>query len=454
MMKILNLKVVILKLFRRPKVLISASIIAVIFCLAVSKFLLSAYYVAAARILVSTDIIGEGGAEEELLLSDRVLNTTVEVLKSRDFIREVVKELNLEDAFGKSIAVDRVVSMVRIRPVEGTDIIEISVRSNKAELATLIANAMSKVVITHSARDRFSFENDIVSWISEKSSVMKKELEDSRTRLQEFKESAGVADLETGYDTAMQRLIGLEQDLDAARMEREKLESTRANIENFLKSGKRLEELPLVMNDADFKQMQSKYDYNKTMVKELLKTYQPSHPQVAELTEEISRLEVSLDARAKEIVNDIEIGYKTAKAEEETLQKIVDEQNKKVLNLEKKINEYKMLLYDLREKEAIFNTFLEEIKKEYIGGLRLQQLSLAEQAYLPRRKEGPPTPKVIFIGLLLGMATTIAYNIWKDKDTLFIEKTKVSPPKEKEKITPPKGKGMYIERVTEEGEEE
>lgn len=454
MMKILNLKVVVLKLFRRPKVLILASVIAVIFCLAVSKFLLSVYYVAKARILVSTDIIGEGGAEEELRLSDRMLNTTVEVLKSRDFIREVIKELNLEDAFGKRGAVESVAPMVSVRPVAGTDIIEIAVRSKKAELATLIANAMSKVVITQSARERFSFEDDIVSWVLEKTSVMKKELGDSRTRLQEFKASAGAADLETGYDAAMQRLVGSEQNLSAARIEREKLESTYVNIENFLKSGKKREELPQVINDSNFKQMQSKYSYDKTMKEELLKTYQPNHPKVAELTEELSNLEVSLDTRAKEIVDDIETKYKTAKAEEEVLQKLVDEESKRVSNLEKMVNEYKMLLDDLKEKEAIFNTFLEKINKEYIGGLRLQQLSLAEQAYLPRKKEGPSTPKVIFIGLLLGMAIAVAYNIFKDKDRFFIEKTNLSPPKEKPKVAPPKGKGMYIERVTEKGDEE
>lgn len=454
-MKILNLKGLVLKLLKGPKVLILASIISVILCLAISKLLLSTDYVARAKILVSTDIIGAGGAEEELLIAERVLNTTVEFLKSRDFIKGVVKELNLEEAFGKSEAVDKVLPMVRIRPLKGTDIIEISVRSKKAELATLIANAMSKVVITESAKDRFSFENDIVAWVSEKTKAMREGLEDSRRRLQKFKESTGAADVEIEYNTTTQRLTELQQNLSAIRTERQRFESAYASIEDLLRAGKKLEELPQVMNDPDFKQMQSKYNYNKKMAEELLKKYLPNHPEVTALTAELTELEVSMDSRAKEMVKDIERSYKSAKAEEEKLQKIAEDENKIILGMEERLNEYKTLQEDLKEKEAVFNTFLEKLKEEFVGDLRVQQLSLAEQAYLPQKKEGPAAGLVVLTGLLVGMAAGLAYNMLKDKETLFIEKTKVRPPEEKTRIDLPKAKGgMYIERVKEQTKEE
>lgn len=454
-MKILNLKGLVLKLLKGPKVLILASIISVILCLAISKLLLSTDYVARAKILVSTDIIGAGGAEEELLIAERVLNTTVEFLKSRDFIKGVVKELNLEDVFGKSEAVDKVLPMVRIRPLKGTDIIEISVRSKKAELATLIANAMSKVVITESAKDRFSFENDIVAWVSEKTKAMREGLEDSRRRLQKFKESTGAADVEIEYNTTTQRLTELQQNLSAIRTERQRFESAYASIEDLLRAGKKLEELPQVMNDPDFKQMQSKYNYNKKMAEELLKKYLPNHPEVTALTAELTELEVSMDSRAKEMVKDIERSYKSAKAEEEKLQKIAEDENKIILGMEERLNEYKTLQEDLKEKEAVFNTFLEKLKEEFVGDLRVQQLSLAEQAYLPQKKESPAAGLVVLTGLLVGMAAGLAYNMLKDKETLFIEKTKVRPPEEKTRIDLPKAKGgMYIERVKEQTKEE
>lgn len=456
-MNILNLKALFSKLFKRPKILISITIAAIVLCLAVSKFFLSAYYVARAKILVTTDIIGEGGVEEELLLSDRVLNTTVQLLKSRDFIKGVVKELNLEGAFGKFDAVEKLLPMVNISPLKGTDIIEISVKNKKAELATLIANAMSKVVITHSNQARFSFEKDLVSWIAEKSSGVRGELEKTRSRIQEFKESVGAADVGAEYDSTLQRLLTLQGNLNLVRADKEKFELAYVSIENFLKSGKKLEELTPVVGDYDFKTMQSEYGKNETMMEELLKKYQPGHPKVTELAEELSRLEASLDSRAKEIINGIEADYKTAKAQEEELQKVADTENKKVLSLEGKVNEYKLLQEDLEEKETIFNTFLEKVKEESMGGLRIQQLSLAEQAYLPQRKEGPSAPPVIFVGLLIGIAASTVYNILKDNGAGFIEKRKapsvVPPLNERRESPPPKSKGMYIERVKEEDKE-
>lgn len=447
-MKVLNLKILISKLFKRPKVLMVASLIAVVLCLIVSKFILSTHYLATGKILVSTNIIGEGNAKEELLFTDRILNTTAELLRSRNFIKGVVEELNLEDAFGGPAAVDRVASMLRVRPISGTNIIELSVRSKKAELATLIANTMCKVIITHSAKERFSFEKDVVSWISKKTANMKKKLQDSRARLLEFKESVGIVDLEKTHNTAIQQLAELEYSLSDARKSREELEPSYANMEKVLEPKKLLEEPLPMISDSNYKQLQSKYDYLKGMIEELLVKYQPSHPKVVELKEEFSRVKVSLDARARELLNN----YKTIKAKEDELQKMVDQENKKILKLEEVVNEYKRLLDDLKEKEALFNTFLEKMEREFVGGLRTEQLSLAEQAYLPQKRQGPPGGLVILIGILIGMAATWLYNVLKDGERLFIEKMRVSPPEQKTAPPPAKGKGMYIERVAEKEE--
>ncbi|NQT90563.1 MAG: hypothetical protein HQ558_04840 [Candidatus Omnitrophica bacterium] len=445
-MKTVNLPVLYSKILRRPFVLIIACAVGIFFCLVVSRFFFSAY-VAKAKVMVISEVAGEGLGDEEQMLPDRILNTIREVIRSRDLAKDVVKELNLQKAFGRSDATSEVFTRVKAKHIKGTDIIEVSGRFNNAELATLVVNTLCKVVVMSFEKERFSFEKDIVSWLSKQTIGIKKELEDTRTAVQEFKESIGVADLEAEYSGAMDGLTKLEGDLSAIKTQREELKPAYEEIKVFVESGNGLEDLPPAVKDSEFKQMQVTYKYDKAVMDGLLAKYQPSHPKVAELSEKLAKGKIIMDAHGEGIIQAVQQNYKDLEFKEKNLSETIGLDNKKVLDLEQKMNEYQVLLDNVRDKEAIYDTFLDRIKKEFVGGLKLQKLSLIEQAYIPQKKQGFPTILVILAGLVIGVIISTVYGVIRDKDRLLIERTKV-PEKEGPAQQQPKAKGgMYIERV-------
>jgi uncharacterized protein involved in exopolysaccharide biosynthesis len=450
-MNILNIIIIFAKIFKRPMTLILAAVIGSALSFGVYEFIVPSYYVARARVLVIADIKGRSAPRQGETFSEKSLNTAAQMLKNRDTLEEVVKELKLQESFKKSDAKAQLASTITIKPVEETNILEVSVRAKNAEFATLIANTLCNLAVNRSIKDRFSFEKDLRVWLNEQSRSIKKELGDSRNRLLEFKKTCGSADPEAAYNGAKNQLGGIEQALALVKKEKEQDEMAYDRIRLLLKEGKPLEELPEVQNDAGYKALKGEHDSTQSTIDELLKKYQPNHPGIVELNQKIAKLKTSLANRPKEIADGISSRYLALKVKEEELNKMAEKENKSLLELEAKANEYKALQDDLKSKEATFGSFLDKVKNEYTPGLDILQLSIAEQAYVPHEKEKPFRSASILMGLIAGFIIGAGYNLSIARGSPIIEKTKPTEPPKEIKAQPPKG--MYIERIKDEGEE-
>jgi len=439
-----SLKGICLRLFERFKVFIVSSGIGIISSLIIFILILPTY-VARAKIAVRSNIIGGGGSKRDKENAvEKLVNTESIILKNRYIMEQVVKELNLKGAFGKADPVKTVMSMVELKPIKGTEIIEISVKSQKAEVAAGMANAICKIIITGSVKEKFAFEKDMVAWLSEQAQNIKKDLDDSRARLLEFKKSFGAVDLKLEYKNANERLAKLQANTGLVKAERQDAESAYANMESLLKAGTKPDELPQVVSDNSYKEIKLTYEKNKMQMEELLKKYQPDHPSVAEITSGVSIAEKTLANRVSEIISNIQQRYKVAKAKDEELQETAKKQSDEVVNLEEQLNKYSSLSEDVKIKEALSDSFLKKTEEELIGGIKVQDVSLVEQAYFPSRKERKPMPFVLGVGLLFGFVATFIYKIYKERGKTKIVTKKVGIPQPK-----PKDKGMYIERVRE-----
>jgi uncharacterized protein involved in exopolysaccharide biosynthesis len=331
--------------------------------------------------------------------------------------------------------------MTKITPVRGTDIIEISVSSEKPELAAHIANAIAEVVVTGSVKQSFSFEKDILNWLYEQVSGLRKELDDSATRIREFREGIGGLDLVTEYDATWERLQELQESLSATQSERQKAETAYNNLQNYLKTGTKLEDLPQVQMDDTYKQKKSEILGLKKTISELSQTYQPNHPTIVEMSKKIAEFETGMSVRAEEVVSEIENKYKLATAREEELQRLAEAENEKLLKLEEQRDKYQSLLDDLKEKDRIYSEFIKKIDTEFTGGVTIQRAELVEEAYLPEEKAGPGFGLVLSLGILAGVIIGGIYNMVTGEEAVSYARRPAQAPRAKER------KDIYIERV-------
>jgi capsular exopolysaccharide synthesis family protein len=128
-----------------------------IFVTVTGAFLLAALlkqptYEAEAQLLIGTDksskLIGledERGEIEILGKDSNPVATEAEIIQSRPIIEKVIKQLNLKNDKGKFLEYQEIASNLDVKPIVGTDVLQVFYQDSDPELAALIINKVIKI---------------------------------------------------------------------------------------------------------------------------------------------------------------------------------------------------------------------------------------------------------------------------------------------------------------------
>ena len=430
-------------LFKNFKIFISFSVVSAVIFFSISAMVFR-YYKSTARIIVINSVKGdkEAALSDSDKMTDRAMSTVAVAVKSPYFIEEVVKRLHLENAFGKENAVDKLQDMIKVKAVRGTHIIDITVSSQKPELATQIANTTAKLVLSDFSKRRFSFEKDMTKWLDEQSAAMSKEVEDAAAQLREFDMSIKVSDIKLEYDSLISQIKSLQMSLTGVKAGLKQAEVVYDNMKSKLDSGITPQNLPEVQADDSYREVKSEYLVVQQRIKAMLEKYHPDHPDLATMYAKLDAAERMMSARVQAIVDDAlnNVSFFESKANE--TEQLLADRKKTLRDLEKDLDQYTALLNNLKEKEVLYGSLMEKINKEFGSvGLTVWQVDFLDQAYLPSKKSKPPFWFIIFSAITAGIFMTITYNMLKGKKPSFQQKGQFLKDKQP--------KGMYIERVKE-----
>jgi capsular exopolysaccharide synthesis family protein len=109
-------------------------------------------YEAEAQLLIGTDksskLIGledERGEIEILGKDSNPIATEAEIIQSRPIIEKVIKQLNLKNDKGKFLEYQEIASNLDVKPIVGTDVLQVFYQDSDPELAALIINKVIKI---------------------------------------------------------------------------------------------------------------------------------------------------------------------------------------------------------------------------------------------------------------------------------------------------------------------
>ena len=430
-------------LYKSLRIFIGFFVVSVVILFSISAVVFR-YYKATAKIVVINSVKGdkEASSEDSDKITERAMNTVAVAVKSPYFIDEVVKQLHLEKAFGKENAADKLQDMISVKAVRGTHIIDITVSSQKPELATQIANTTVKLVLSDFLKRRFSFEKDMVKWLADQSAAIRKEVEDAATQLREFNISIKASDIKLEYDSLVSQIKGLQMSLTGVKAGLKQAEVVYDNIKSKLDSGITPQDLPEVQADDSYREVKSEYLVVQRQIETMLEKYHPDHPDLANRHTKLKAAERMMDVRAQTIIEDARnnTGFFESKAGE--LEQVLQERENALRDLEKNLDQYTALLNNLKEKESLYSSLMENINKEVDNmGLTVWQVDFLDQAYLPVKKSKPSFWFIMFVSIATSFFVTIVYNILKIKG--------LAPQQKAQFLKDKQPKGMYIERVKE-----
>ena len=238
------------------KKLVIAILFALVFgTVAVSTFLKPQAFVASATILLKKERVdpviaaNDVSAPQKASISEQVINTEIEILKSAIILEQVVKSIGIERLLGANasesskyteldleIAVAMLKRDLQIKPVPASNLIEVSYQSHDASLAAEVVNLACQFYLDRHLKVHES--SGIYSFFQKQADELYGTLQAASESLRSYETSNGLIDPQRQRDLILQQLADYRTQLDQARMRALEAEQLVAFLE------KRLQEDP------------------------------------------------------------------------------------------------------------------------------------------------------------------------------------------------------------------
>ncbi len=369
---------------------------------------------------------------------ETILSNQVEEINSRQFFREVSEAIP-KDLIPKFKVPNELVDENSIRkylsyvikrntkasmPDNNSNVIKITHVNENPNLALHVAQTIAEVINHRTIAQRRYHISNARQLIEDQLQVYKSQLDTSEKQLRDFKEKHKISSLNQETDELLKQITEAEVLLTSAKSLKQATEQRLKYIHHKIQS----EQSDLIPNVTKTiiprleKQNNKLVDLELQRTDLLMKGYSNQHPKLVKLTEEINQTRESLSAETEELIQKgkfvdplsqikdflqeaitLEANLKAYEAQVQTLQRILDEYEKKIQILPELELQLARLVRDVNTNEKIYTMLLEEkertriVEAQNVGNIRV-----IDPPHLPTTPIRPRKSLNIIIGLLVG----------------------------------------------------
>ncbi len=399
-------------------------------------------------------------SEVSLQRGTNILKTQSEIIKSNPIIEEVVRRLKLDErktppsfseqcltsmsSFIKNLlpmnhkeeeislshfqkVVERVKSIVQIKPVGTTDIIAVGVTDYDPNMTAKIANTIIQVYIDQSLDIKSSEARNTYYFITEQLKTMKPKLNEFEDALKNFKEKEGIISLPSEVQSKVSSLSSFEAEYYKLQAEKKELKTSCEELRDKIKlqeeeiiSSTTISESPIVKN--------LKLDLTSLEISlpTLLKKYGNSHPKVMEVKSKIDEVTSKLRTEVEKAISSevatlnpihenikeklitLETQINASDAKEKALITIIDGYKTKLENLAEKELILERLTREVTSTEKMYNILLEKQQEALIAeAIKIGNIRVVEPALVPVKPISPSKSQNLLIGTLISLMVGI-----------------------------------------------
>lgn len=420
---------------RRHKIMILC-ILAVSLALAVlSLFLMSPTFRATAsleianqpiKVLGTEDFQPVNGAQE----ADRLLQTQIDILKSRQLAERVADGLNLaaNDEFLKSedikpkagIEREQVIKALRdnlqVSLPRNSRVVPVAFESSDSRLSAVIANSYAENLIAANLQRHFDASRYSKDFLQNQLTVTKARLEQSEQALLDYAKSVGIVDPSAGGgdpDSATNNaprsltsanLIDINQSLAQARANRIQAEGRWREAQSTP-----LMSLPDVLTNPAIQQMSQRRAELEANYQQELQRRQADHPAVKQAAAAIRELDRQITTLASGIRNSIRNQYETARSQESQMSGAVGQLKGATMAEQQLGIRYNILRREVQTNRELYNGLLQRYKEVSAeSGVTSNNISIIDRAVPPLLPVSPVPLINIALALLIGLAVSAA----------------------------------------------
>lgn len=427
-----------------------------IFCFSAAAFVAfsrGATYEAEGKLLfqrrdLSSELTGVGQKISELDTQgggttplEGYLQTQAIVLTSHPLLNETIKALNLIDETGNLIDPDALALQLKIAPVTGTDILQVSYLGPDPTLAAAVVNQLMTDYVKGDIQTNRSAASSAKSFLEQQLPQAERALNQAAENLRQFKQRYNVAELTTQRLANVNQMSTIEQQLDAARVQLANAESRSAELRRQLGlNTKQAIDLSTLSQTPGVQQALVDLQKIQTDIATQSQVYTSDSPVMSELKDKEASVRSFLEERVRQVLGSkasISLGEMQIGGLKQTLTQTLATVEADRLSARKQIQvleqarsiyaknlssfpglEKTQQLLDARflAAQTNYQTLLSKSKEtELVENQRVGNAQILEQAVVPLRPSGSGKLKFLLagvvVGLLLGVATAFLLDL-------------------------------------------
>jgi succinoglycan biosynthesis transport protein ExoP len=378
--------------------------------------------------------------QESLSSEDVRLPTEVARMQSNLVVFYTIKELALQhrgpfpDAFNHMPAdagveafpagqlqamIGSVRGALRVSAVTGTDIIAITYRDPRPQVAKDVPNTIVEVYLKRSLDEHMEGTGRVTRWLATEMEGLKQEATNAQARLGQYQKDHNL--IEVGPSTSGQA-DSLE--LDRLRMNNGQVASAQAD--RIVREAKlRLAEsndpdlVATVAPSSTLIALRGELLSLTAQYSQLTTRYGPNYPRVRELHNQIDKVQSQIDTEMHNVQQRIREEYNTATHALNLMQTQLDKQMQDAYKLNESAAQYALLRQDAESSRQLYDQLQLKLKESNLAaGLNTASVTVIDEALLPL---GPVSPDVhtnvtiaAALGLLVGVLSAFLFDSLDD----------------------------------------
>jgi polysaccharide biosynthesis transport protein len=380
------------------------------------------------------------GRAEALAISDRpaivptepgeTLHTEIVLLKSDDVAIRTLNSLS-DDDFAKFFGLRRgpnpipldvqrlsdqqqgwmakLEKAITVKQIEGTQLINLTVRSPDPNVAAAIGNAVVKAYSLETFENRAHSVAQLRTWLSSQMDELKSHVEVAQAKLTDFEEVNEVVETPGASNSILDRLRFLSERLSTAQtdtiMKEAQLRAAR---------GGSASELATVFPNPKLSTLQAAQGTLAAQYTQLSSKFGPNYPPLVDLGKQMRQMEVDIRQEAQSVLERLNADYTGARRAQEMLQVEYDKQVELAFKLTRNQATYSVLQRDLAASRELYDALRRKLQQATVdaevGGLNTM---LVQGARVPMEPAGPKKIFILLGSLIVGLFSgAVAALVW------------------------------------------
>lgn len=301
-------------------------------------------------------------------------------------------------------AVGRVFAGIKIAPVAGSRLVDISYTSTSPERAASIANAYANAYIAANLDRRFEASSYAKVFLEDQLKQLKLRLEDSEKGMLDFAERENM--VETGDKQSI-----AETNLAAANAALGALISSRIQAEQAWKQVDQTPSISLqqLLNNKVIEGLRIQRNDLKRDYEQKLETFKPNYPEMVELSSKIAAVDKQIAIEVDTVRKSLKAAYENALEQEQQMGERIEQLRDQVLDLQKRSIRYGILKREVDSNRNLYNNLLQRYKEvDVASGVGTNNVFIVDRAEPPGGPSHPQFLKIVLGACLGGLFAGIA----------------------------------------------